>query len=128
MPARKTVDTSLNAEPEKKLLWIYLHTSIHVLVPKKRGSGFLKSPYGHHIDPGLDDVRAYKMDNIDMFGLDGSLELCVDTCYYEDPDHAYATRLMTALSEHYKMPFEHISEPLFFQIIDTMRNPRGNIQ
>lgn len=105
---------------EKKLLWLYIHTSINVLVPKKRGSGYLMAPYGHHINPELEEVRQYKMNGIDIFGLDGCLELVVNKYDFDDPDDQYAIKLMTALSEHYQMPFEKITSDEFFRL-----NPVG---
>lgn len=105
---------------EKKLLWLYIHTSIYVLVPKKRGSGFLMAPYGHHINPELEDVRQLQMGGVDIFGLDGCLQLCVNKHDFEDPDEQYATKLMTALSGYYQMPFEKITSDEYFRL-----NPVG---
>ena len=101
---------------EKKLLWLYIHNSICVLVPKKRGSGFLMTPYGHHINRQLEDVRQYKMGGVDIFGLDGCLELCVNKHDFQDENDEYATKLLTALSDYYQMPFEKITKDQFFKL------------
>jgi len=59
---------------EKEIIWTAIGGDIWALIPKKRGQGFVKVPYGHHVDPGLEDVRT-QLGEVDIFGLDGHLEI-----------------------------------------------------
>jgi hypothetical protein len=43
------------------------------LIPKLRGDGYLKTPYGHHLDDGLSRLETEIGE--DIFGLDGHLEI-----------------------------------------------------
>ena len=40
------------------LLYSWAASNFHVLVPKKRGVGYLAVPYGHRPNPGLDQIAA----------------------------------------------------------------------
>ncbi|HFD4018793.1 TPA: hypothetical protein ACF3XO_004512 [Vibrio parahaemolyticus] len=95
---------------EKELLWMYLGNGIDVLVPKKRGSGYLLQPYGHHNNSLLNDAvwRVEGCDGIDIFGLDGSLELRVNKYDFQDPKRIFATALMDSLSTYYGWPHREV--------------------
>lgn len=58
--------------PEKEILVCFLSGRVEMLIPKKRGEGFLKVPLGHHHN-GLSKVAMTL--SYDVFGLDGALEI-----------------------------------------------------
>lgn len=119
MPSAQPLKTS-----RKELLWLHIDTNIWVLVPKKRGIGYLKTPYGHHANADFEKVRRDKMDNIDVFGLDGYLELCIDRISgnFKEKDEQYAAKLMNALSDYYQMPNREASRSEFFGILENLNN------
>jgi hypothetical protein len=49
------------------------HRFMAALVPKARGTGFLKVPAGHHVDPRIADLE--EATGSSVYGLDGSLEV-----------------------------------------------------
>ncbi|ENI4487358.1 hypothetical protein ABXZ88_003230 [Vibrio fluvialis] len=95
----------------KELLWMYLNDGIDVLVPKKRGLGYLRQPYGHHSNPLLDDAvwRVKGCEQIDIFGLDGNLTLRVNQYEFDDPKRILATALMDSLSTYYGWPHREVT-------------------
>lgn len=100
-------------EPAKKeLLYIFRERSIHILVPKKRGEGFLRTPIGHHRSP-LSDL-SYKI-GFDMFGLDA--EIFVDTGYvWEDKKPQLVERVLKPISELLGFPYREISHTEFHDL------------
>lgn len=58
---------------EKEILIHPLSLSVSCLIPKKRGTGFLRTPWGHHQDQNLADI-AIEL-GCDIYGLDGSLDI-----------------------------------------------------
>ena len=69
---------------DRNVLVLLRHRSINMLIPKKRGMGYLKQPLGHHACP-LSEL-AYDI-GFDMFGLDGHLEVC--TGFIDSDKHDY---------------------------------------
>lgn len=98
-----------------KELLVYIPAGMQcvmILVPKRRGEGFLAAPFGHHNNPALSNV-AYEI-GYDLFGLEGHLE--VDTgSLYREADKAggmdkFLERIMTPISLHYGMPWRQVGE------------------
>jgi hypothetical protein len=88
--------------PDPELLYCWaVPNCLSVLVPKKRGNGFLRVPYGHHHDEALSRIAAAA--GCDVFGLDGSLDFVwggVD-CASEDVREALASKVIPCLELHY---------------------------
>ncbi len=99
---------------EKTLLWNIFPNHISVLVPKKRGTGYLRQPYGHHIDRGLEEVRN-QIDYIDIFGLDGALEIMITINEYDEKQKAKAREIMDVLSKHYGYPHREVKRNEFWE-------------
>lgn len=102
-----------NNKPEKKLIWAWVGGNLVVLVPKQRGSGFLKTPYWHKVNPALEDIR-WQLGDVDIHGLDGHLEIVVSRsvrsiCTDED----FAAKAMSLLEAHYGFPSEESSKDFF---------------
>lgn len=68
----------------REILVLIGYRNIYMLIPKKRGVGYLKQPLGHHACP-LSEL-AYQI-GFDMCGLDGHLEVC--TGYIAPNRHQY---------------------------------------
>lgn len=79
---------------------------ISILVPKRRGTGFVKVPFGHHANKALGQIE----DEIgyDIYGLDGCLE--VNTGYFFEEKEALLEKIMPPISKHYGMPWRELSE------------------
>jgi len=103
-------------EGNKLLLWMYFDGSICILVPKKRGTGFLRVPYGHHVDDGLEDVRC-ELDMVDLFGLDGYLRVDCNKWCDQDRDRVYAHKVMSAFGAHYGVNYKEIRADVFHEFI-----------
>lgn len=99
------------------LLYSWVASTFQILVPKKRGVGYLAVPYGHHHDPGLDQIAARA--GVDVTGLDGALVFeCESTVFYGgDAVRAdFAAKVMTAVENHYGMTSREISESDFWRL------------
>lgn len=71
---------------------------ISVLVPKKRGGGYLKVPCGHHVDKKLADAIDRAGAPSDICGLDGSLYI---NMHKRQGPRPLLAPLMKELSSHY---------------------------
>lgn len=90
------------AEPDR--------VEVRILVPKQRGEGFLKVPFGHHNGP-LSDVAAEI--GYDLFGLDGSLD--VQTGFLRrDAIGDILANIMPAISKHYGIDWRLIDADEFW--------------
>lgn len=99
----------------RELLYNWSSEALDVLVPKKRGEGFLMVPYGHHHDRGLssieDEARCL------LTGLDGYLNFYTGleiTCYPEKRAE-FASRIMPLLEKHYNCSSREIEKDEFWE-------------
>ncbi len=74
---------------------------VTILVPKRRGEGFLRQPFGHHV--GQLTVIENEI-GFDIWGLDGSLDVQTGSIYGKDID-ALVTKIITPLCSHYGMAY-----------------------
>jgi hypothetical protein len=72
---------------------------VSILVPKLRGTGYLKVPFGHHQNSALSEV-GYEI-GYDLFGLDGSLD--VQTGFLFGKRDEIVARIMPVIAAHYGM-------------------------
>lgn len=101
----------------KRILWCWVSNGFQVLVPKRRGSGFLRVPYGHHHDAALDAIGA--LVRVDVFGLDGALFFeCAGSVFHGGPAvrEAFAAKVVPALERHYGLSALEISEAEFWRL------------
>jgi hypothetical protein len=82
-----------------RIYWSTLSTSLMLLIPKKRGKGFLKSPVYHESTP-LTEFISDEF-HCDCFGLDGYLDLKIDT-----HDNDECLRIVKVLAEYLKFDYE----------------------
>jgi len=97
------------------LLYSWVANNFHVLVPKRRGVGYLAVPYGHHPNPGLDDVA--NLLRVDVTGLDGALCFeCGGAVFHggEVARTAFASKIVPALEAHYGMASREIEPSEFW--------------
>lgn len=114
---RKSIkEKAQNSVPEQQLLYHWLGRELLVLVPKKRGSGYLRVPYGHHIDVLLDDI-AYKV-KCDFIGLDGHLECVPSDSTYTGPNRQakFQSVLIPLLEAHYVKTSREVTATEFWQL------------
>lgn len=86
----------------KTLLYCWTHKTFSVLVPKKRGNGFLRVPYGHHNDVNINAIGDAV--GVDIIGLDGALDFeCGDNVYYGDNNvrKSFEDIVIPMLERHY---------------------------
>ena len=99
-----------------ELLYCWVGCQFSVLVPKKRGQGYLRVPYGHHNIQELTDI-ATKM-QCDICGLGGELEFIGSRSVYfgSRADRLdFAAKLMPLLEEYYGFPSREVDETEFWQ-------------
>lgn len=113
MPAAERID----AMSTKELLYCWVAGQFSVLVPKKKGSGYLKSPYGHHYIEELTAI-ADKM-RCDVWGLDGALDFRVSSALFygkENERREFAGKLMPMLEHYYGLPSREIGGAEFWRL------------
>ena len=103
------------SEKPPALLWAWVAGQFSVLVPKKRGKGFLRVPLGHHHDAGLAAVA--EVAGCDLYGLDGSLDFQVSMEVYHSHNgkrEAFAKKVLPALEAHYGWPTREVTSVVFY--------------
>ena len=98
-----------------KLLFAWVASNFQVLVPKKRGAGFLRVALGHHQDKELADVATAA--GCDLFGLDGALQFdCGGAIFHggNDARQAFESRVVHRLEAHYGFEARAISPGAFW--------------
>lgn len=94
----------------KELLVHFRQTYVAVLVPKKRGEGFLKIPLGHHNCP-LSQVE--RDVGYDIFGLEGELE--IQTGYISSEDYEeLKENVIKPIAECLQLPYRVIDQDEYF--------------
>lgn len=86
--------------------------AVSILVPKRRGEGFLKSPLGHHHDRVSQIAHEIELD---IYGLDGALEVQTGSLHGKDTE-ALLERIMPPLCQHYQMDFRVIARAEFWKL------------
>lgn len=108
---------NMTASAEPKLLFCWVAEGLQVLVPKRRGTGFLSVPYGHHADKALDEIAA--LANCDLFGLDGALyfDCGWDVVHgQKGTQDEFLERVRKPLEAHYKRPSQLIDANTFYEL------------
>lgn len=101
----------------KQLLFCWVANGFNVLAPKRRGTGFLRVPYGHHPDTALDAIA--DLVHVDVIGLDGSLHFECKGAVFHGPQElrdAFAGKVVPALERHYGLCAKEIDEVEFWQL------------
>lgn len=95
---------------EKILLVYFSVESIDILVPKKRGEGFLKVPLGHHACA----LSGFTNEHIpfDVFGIDGMLS--VRTGRMSQRHDELEESVVKPLSAFYGYPYKIVSHEEFW--------------
>lgn len=99
------------------LLYSWVANNFNVLVPKRRGAGYLRVPYGHHVIPGL-DALAHRV-GVDVTGLDGALCFeCGGSVFNGSAavKQAFAAKVVPLLEAHYGMASREISADEFWKL------------
>ena len=104
----------------KTLLYCWVAQNLCVLVPKKRGEGYLKMPYGHHHNMALTDIANDARDDahVDVMGLDGALEFeCGGRIFHggEVVRKEFSSKVIPRLEEHYGYASREIHETEFWE-------------
>jgi hypothetical protein len=104
----------------RTLLYCWVSSGFSVLVPKRRGTGYLKVPYGHHNIDGL--TAAANAVECDVVGLDGELAFegrevhalfCTST---GDGRTTFVAKLMPLLERHYQMDSREVDAGTFWRL------------
>lgn len=105
---------SQRAKDNRVLLALWWGAHLLVLVPKRRGAGYLAQPYGHHQNPALDAVGAAV--GCDVIGLDGYLDFTYPSETIDDPlgREAFASTICRRLEHHYGCPSRRVDAPEFW--------------
>lgn len=102
---------------KKELLYCWVSSRFRVLVPKRRGTGFLKVPYGHHPDKVLDRIAIAA--GCDVIGLDGALEFECSGAVYHGSNAVraeFAGIVVPRLEAHYGLTAREIPEHEYWRL------------
>lgn len=101
----------------KELLYSWVSGQFSVLVPKKRGTGFLKTPYGHHHNIELSRIESNA--GCDLWGLDGSLDFQVSGAIFHggrDGQLAFSGKVMPLLEQYYGVSSREVGPSDFWRL------------
>jgi hypothetical protein len=94
---------------DSSILVCFFVGRVELLIPKKRGHGFLKVPLGHHYN-GLARVCANL--GYDAYGLDGSLEIEIGSSHsIADKNRPeFLRRVVRPIARHLGFPFRVVEQ------------------
>ena len=116
------ITANQSSKEDKKLLFCWVAQGLQVLVTKRRGKGFLKTPYGHHANEGLDEIEAAAHCN--LFGLDGALRFDCDRIFFggDEKRKNFLETIVPMLEAHYGYKAIEIGELEFWELNPRRRN------
>lgn len=98
----------------KTLLYCWVTSGLSILVPKKRGEGYLACPYGHHYNAALSHIASKA--GVDVVGLDGSLDFDFRAAYvYHEQRAAAIAKVIPELEKHYGMNSREVDASEFWE-------------
>jgi len=103
-----------------ELLFCWASGVFAVWVPKKRGTGYLRTPLGHYHNEGLRVIADAAC--CDVFGLDGYLSFQVPGKIYHGNDsdrQNFESVIVPMLEQHYGFASRHILEKEHHQLMDA---------
>lgn len=101
----------------KELLYCWTAGNFSVLIPKKRGEGYLKVPYGHHYIVELTEIGTQM--GCDVDGLDGALTFDVKGAIYHGSQKGreeFSGEVMPLLEKYYGLPSREITNDDFWRL------------
>lgn len=97
-----------------KAIYIWSAGGLSILIPNKKGTKYLKVPYGHHPVESLKNIEVQF--NIDVFGLDGYLSF--EFGYIDTHKRlAIVNEIMPILMKHYGFN-EHEENYSFWDLLN----------
>lgn len=109
--------TQTESPPTRELLYCWVANVFAVLVPKKRGAGFLRVPYGHHHNAKLTAIGDAA--RCDICGLDGALEFeCGGRIFHggETLRKEFSAVVVPLLEGYYGVPAREIRETEYWTL------------
>lgn len=94
-----------------------------VLIPKKRGRGFLRCPLHHHYVAALSDIEIEEC--VDLCGLDGYLQLNYGYVHDDAEQARIVDRVMPKLAAHFEFTAWRESHRDFWECRKRMDKPRS---
>ncbi len=87
--------------PTKTLEAIYMwdRGGLNILIPKRRGAGYLKCPIGHHPVAALSDIEVAV--SADFCGLDGYLQVEYIRTVPQDKEAEAVAKIMPMLASYF---------------------------
>lgn len=88
----------------REMIYLWLSGSLFILIPKKRGTGFLKQPMYHNYTPEYELISDSA--KCDVFGLDGHLtfECGTGITTYPENREKFLSSIQPILERIYKCP------------------------
>ena len=106
--------SNLTTLVQKEMLVCKLEGRVEVLIPKRRGAGFLKAPLGHHMNPLAELGHKFEFD---FMGLDGALEIyggCMSSLRAEEFE-VVLSQVIPAISALNGFPFRVVGRDEFYE-------------
>jgi len=94
------------------LVCCWLFDGIQLLIPKKKGIGFLKSPCGHHHEQWMHDIE------YDAHGLDGYIDIRCSCHEWEvEKRDAILKHLMPKITKRFPFPWKIVESSEFKKLL-----------
>jgi hypothetical protein len=101
----------------KELLFSWVDNGFYVLVPKARGEGYLKTPYGPGDDRAL--IAIGNLVQCDVTGAEGALWFDCSSNVFNGGDNVRAqfeSKVVPALEEHYSMVSRRVEAQEYWEM------------
>lgn len=101
----------------KQLLYCWASRQFNVLVPKRRGEGFIRAPYWQKYVAALSAIEAAA--GCDIYGLDGALSFqCSGDVYHggDDARNKFVAKVVPLLEAHYQLKAIEIHEADYWNL------------
>lgn len=92
----------------KMIVCFALFKGMQIKVPKRRGTGFLKVPCGHHHEPWMHDI------GYDVTGLDGMIDIECGYVKKEDQEEV-AEKIMPLIQKRFDFEWELVHSSDFWK-------------
>ena len=98
-------------------IYMWDRGGLNILIPKRRGTGYLKVPFGHHAVSGLNDIECAV--SADFDGLEGylSVEYIHRPHGYSKSEEEAVALIMPMLAKHYGFTTWREDAKLFWKIV-----------
>lgn len=105
----------------KKLIWSYYSKGVNILIPKQRGTGYIKYPIYHNVNAlsqWIDDNIKWKGSQIaTVSGLDGYVNFKLDYVEHSDIPEIEKQIVQPLAMEYFGYGYEYVEHDKFMNMV-----------